>query len=279
MNGRITFMSYSIFEETMVDMPWTKVDKIIRDGAAILLPTGVIEEHGPHMGLGVDTYLSCLACVLTRKELDARGIKTLIAPPFYWGINNATGSFPGSFTVRKDTMKALLYDILSSLKRWGASCVFNINWHEDSEHCRTLLEAIKDARVETGIRAFSIISESLANRLRLSGKENHIITYPLPQEGAPPEYPDIHAGSFETGIMAGYYPDQVDMDTAVKLQSTDITMEKFMKWRQGWSDAQKITPLGYLGNPSAFSAEAGRKSMEELCRVFADVIENHIKPT
>jgi len=58
-------MSYSIFDETMVDMPWPDVEKAIEQGAISLLPTGVIEEHGPHMSLGVDTYCSYLLCKLT----------------------------------------------------------------------------------------------------------------------------------------------------------------------------------------------------------------------
>jgi creatinine amidohydrolase len=49
-------MSYSIFHETMVGMPWPDVEKSIKNGAIVLLPTGVIEEHGPHMSLGVDIY-------------------------------------------------------------------------------------------------------------------------------------------------------------------------------------------------------------------------------
>ena len=88
-------MGYSIFDDTMVDMNWLEVEKAAEEKAIVLLPTGVIEEHGPHMGLGVDTYCGYLLCKVTRKRLEDKGIRTLIAPPYYWGINNATGSFPG----------------------------------------------------------------------------------------------------------------------------------------------------------------------------------------
>ena len=244
-------MGYSIFEETMVDMPWPELEKAIKGGAAVLLPTGVIEEHGPHMGLGVDTYLSYLVCKLTRHELESRGVKTLIAPPYYWGINNATGSFPGSFTVRKETMKSVLFDILDCLKRWGADCVFNINWHDDSHHCAALLEAIKEGSRGTGIKAFSVISNILARRLGLAGEESNVLIYdiPLPKE-APPQGLDIHAGSFETGAMVNYFPDEVNVEMSKALKPTNIKPEDFKVWRQGWDCAKKITPLGYLGNPA-----------------------------
>lgn len=269
-------MSYSIFEETMVDMPWTEVEKAIGSGAAVLLPTGVIEEHGPHMGLGVDTYLGYQACKLTSRELKARGIGTMIAPPCYWGMNNVTGAFAGSFTVRKETMKALLYDIFASLKRWGVKYVFNINWHDDYQQCSTLLEAIGEARVETGIRAYSVISDLLAGRLGLKGKEDYILVYKtfLP-EGSRAKVPilDIHAGAGETGAMVEYFPDEVDTELARKLDATKLNPEAFSIWRQGWSDARGITPLGYLGDPAGFNPEEGRLYMEGMCKAAADLIE------
>jgi len=73
-------MSYSIFEETMVGMKWPEVEKALRDGAVILFPTGVIEEHGPHLSLGVDAYLGYLMCKLIKHELEAKGVKALVAP-------------------------------------------------------------------------------------------------------------------------------------------------------------------------------------------------------
>ena len=272
-------MSYSIFENTMVDMPWTDVEKAIKDRAVVLLPTGVIEQHGPHMGLGVDTYLAYKACMLTRDALEKRNIKAIIAPPCYWGINNATGAFTGSFTIRKSTMKALINDIFASLKSWGVEHVFNINWHDDFEHCSTLLDAIKEARVETGIRAYSGISDMLAKRLPLSGKESHVLIYKTPiGEGAPPKYLDIHAGAGETGVMLQYFPGHVDKQLASKLKATALSMEEFALWRQGWGDAKRLTPLGYLGNPSCYNIEEGRLYMEGLAKAAAEQIEACLRP-
>ena len=65
----ITTQGYSIFHETMVDLSWPQVEKAAKDGAIILFPATVIEEHGPAMSLGVDTYMSYLRCKLVRREL------------------------------------------------------------------------------------------------------------------------------------------------------------------------------------------------------------------
>jgi creatinine amidohydrolase len=271
-------MGYSIFDETMVDMAWTDIEKSAKDGAVVLLPTGVIEEHGPHMGLAVDIYCSYLTCKQTKRELEGKRIKTLIAPPYYWGINNATGSFAGSFTVRKSTMKAMIYDILASLIRWGFTYVFVINWHGDQEHNRVILEAVEEARLDTGVRAYCILRDFEAIRLKRSGKEPHIIILKdKHSEGAAPKYLEIHAEAMETGIMAKYFPDHVNIEMAKSLKSTDLTMEDLMVWRQGWSDARKMTPLGYFGDPANFDAEAAKKFIESNGKETAELIENFLK--
>ena len=254
-------MGYSIFDETMVYLSWDKLDESIKEEAVVLLPTGVIEAHGPHMGLGVDTYGSYIKCKLVKELLESKGIKTLIAPPYYWGINNMTGDFPGSFTVRKATMKALIYDILCSLRRWGVKYVFNINHHGDVEHCTTLFEAIQEARVAIGIRAFSIISEFDAKRFGFTGQESHILICKDEETNASDsfnnEYIDIHAGEGETSMMLKYFPNQVNTQKAKELKPTNLKFGDLMEWRKGWSDARKLTPLCYFGDPASYDKVDG----------------------
>lgn len=271
-------MGYSIFDETMVDMTWTDIEKAAGEKTIVLLPIGVIEEHGPHMGLGVDAYCSYLVSKLTKQGLEERGIKTLIAPPFYWGINYATGSFPGSFTVRKETMKAMIYDILACLGRWGFSYVFSINWHGDHHHNMAILEALREARTETGIRAYYILRALDARRFNLSGKESHVIVQKDTRSPGPsPKYFEIHADSLETGIMQHYFPKQVNSKLARKLKSTDLTRRDLMQWRQGWSDAKRITPQGYFGDPAGSDPSEAKKFIQRHVGDIADLIDTFLK--
>lgn len=269
-------MGYSIFDETMVDLTWPEVEKAAADGAIIMLPTGSIEEHGPHMTLAVDTYCSYLTCKLTRRELEAKGVKTLIVPPYYWAINNATGSFPGSFTFRKNTVKSVLYDILASLRRWRFTYVFNINWHGDHDYNIAIHEAIKEARADTGIRAYCIITDFDAKRFGYTGKEPHVLVEKTPPQ-PPPKYLEIHAESRETGILAHYFPEAVNVKLAKTLKSTNLTFDDLMVWRQGWSDAKKLTPLGYFGDPASFDPDAGKQLIEGYARNLANLIDTFLK--
>jgi creatinine amidohydrolase len=266
---------YSIFHETMVDMPWPEVEKAAKQGAIVLLPMGVIEEHGPHMGCGIDTYGAYLTCKLARRELEARGIRTLIAPPFYWGINGTTHVFGGTFTVRPETMKAVLHDILDSLKSMGFTNIFNINMHGDGLHCVTILQSIIEARKSLGINAYSVLSEEEVARYRLKGNEPFLVVHKSPpSDEASQQFLDIHAGAGETGIIAAFFPDQVDTALAKTLKPTKVTGDKVVEWLK---DARRVTPLGYLGDPAGFNAAEGKKSFEDTCKMIADSIERSLK--
>jgi creatinine amidohydrolase len=274
----VTTHGYSIFDETIVDMKWPQIEKAAKEGAIVLFPTGVIEEHGPHMGLGVDTYMPYLKCKLVRRKLEAKGIKTIIAPPYYWGINNNTGAFPGSFTVRKETMKAVLYDTMANFKRWGFQYLFIINHHADAEHNLTILDAVKEARIDMGINAYYVVSEFEAKvRYRLTGREPYVILIPTPATQDRPQYLDVHAGTGETGMMVYYFPEQVDAELAKTLKSTNLTTQDLLEWDQSWNDARRITPLGYFGDPSSFNSEVGHQRLESSVEGMANLIESFMK--
>ena len=267
---------YSIFHETMVDMTWQEVKKAAEEGAVILMTTAVIEQHGPHMTCGIDTYLGYLLCKQTRQLLESRGIKTLIAPPFYWGVNSVSHIFPGTFTVRPETMKALLHDIFSSLKNMGFKNIYNINAHGDSLHIRPAIEAVIDARESLGLNAYYLVSEDDAKRMGIQDNiPPFFLIHEFPAEDEEPsEYLDLHAGGFETSLVAAYFPEMVNMEMAQTLPPTKVSAQNIGEWR---TDTLKITPLGYLGDPAKTDPAWGKKFIRELCRMMADAIHKNLK--
>src|SRR5215472_17419178 len=99
---------YSIFEGTMADMTYPEVKDAAELGAAVLWGFGVIEQHGPHLPLATDVYLPSVLLRRVKALLRESGIPSIIMPPFYWGINDVTGIFPGSFQVRPAVMVELM---------------------------------------------------------------------------------------------------------------------------------------------------------------------------
>jgi len=247
-------MGYSIFEDTMADMTWMEVQEYSKQNTIVLLPLGVIEEHGPHMCLGVDTYISVIQCKLVKKALERKLCKAIIAPPFYWGINFATGGFPGSFSSRKETIMLAIYDIIYSLKNFGFNDVFGINAHGDPKHCSALIEAFKDAVCVIDINARYSLPEGALNRYGLSGNEDYILTINKSKNNysTSSAFSDIHAGDGETAVMNMYYPNLVNIEMAKNLKPTDAGKEELSIWINGGKNARLITPEGYFGKPNEY---------------------------
>src|SRR3954447_4978007 len=105
---------YSIFRETMADMTFPELAEAAANRAIVLWGLGVIEQHGPHLPLATDVYLPYVLLRQCRQLLAARGIESLLMPPFYWGVNHVTGLFPGSFEVRPAVMLELMVDLIKS---------------------------------------------------------------------------------------------------------------------------------------------------------------------
>ncbi len=254
------FEGYSIFHETMVEMAWPEIKQAAQDGAIVLLPLGIIEEHGPHMSLAVDIYTTYNWCKMARKALEARGIKTLIAPPNYWGVSPSVSFYPGTFSVQPSTLANLLYDMHASLHQWGFEYVFTFNAHGDGTHNRIYESAVQQAHDKLGMNAYFVVPKN-------SDVTYHDVALFFPYNPEPPESisknADIHAGASETAKMLAFFPQVVDTEVAKTLQPST-----------------SFEPLGYWGDPARFAeikAEEVREWADAIATVTAETIEAFLK--
>ncbi len=258
-------------------MAWPAIEKAAARGAVVFLPVGIIEEHGPHLGLAVDTLIPHLLSVLAKHELATRGVEALIAPPCYWGVSLGTATFAGTFSVRQETMRSVLHDILLSLKSWNFRRIFVINWHADFRHCRVILETLKESRRDTGMDARCVLMPSDVRRFRLSGGEDYIIVQKTPPPELPPgKYVDYHAGSLETGIILAYFPEYVDAALARKLEPTRLTDEDLKGLGKTDEATRRLIPGGYFGDPAGYDIEFARRFIEASARDIAATIADYL---
>jgi len=275
-------MYTSIFEGTIVTDNWLDVQKAGEEKQPVLFPIGVIEEHGPHIPLGSDIYWSYNMCRRVKEKLKSRGQESVIAPPYYWGVNYCTGGFPGSFSLKPETMQQVLFEIFENLKNFGFVDIYCFSYHGDACHVRTIVAAIKKANEELGIHA-RLVLESMDLRLYgWQGNEDFLLVsapdYPLEwfEEQEPSEQGllDIHAGAFETAVMNYICPEQVDLEMAGTLKSSSLTGEGMKKWLQGGEATREVVPLGYAGNPAGYMAVS--KHVEEMLQLQVEDIVDRI---
>jgi|GEM_PF-123331 len=270
---------YSIFHETMVDLTYQDVEEAAKQNTVVLWPMGVIEEHGPHLPLGTDIYNSYLQMKQVARLLKARGKRVIIAPPFYWGINEATGSFGGSFSVRPSTLKSLIEDTFFSFRKDGFQTVYIVTGHGDRLHNWTIVEGVEAARATTGIRGFVVLGSRMKERLGLTGQEAHVLIVEETFGGsiAPPRYIEVHAGAGETSIVWHFFPELVKTDLIPKLEPTKYGPEDLAEWRKGWDNARQKTPLGYFGDPASANPDRGGQLFNQNATRTAEAIAKHIE--
>lgn len=271
-------MYTSILEGTMVTKNWLEVQKAGEEKQPVLFPLGVIEEHGPHIPLGSDIYWSYAMCRMVKDKLKSREQEAVIAPPYYWGGNFCTGGFPGSFSLKPETMKQVLVELFENLKSFGFEEVYCFNYHGDAVHIRAIVEAIKHARQELSMNCKLVLEGMDLGLHGWQGKEDFllVINPPYPKEWFEEQEPweagllDIHAGAFETAVMKYFAPELVDLEKAKELKSTSLNREGMKNWLQGGEAARKQVPLGYAGNPAGY--EAVSKHVEEMLELQVEAI-------
>lgn len=267
-------MMSGIFKDTMADMTWAQLDEYKKNNALVLLPLGVIEEHGPHLCLGTDIYTAHVYCLAIRDKLREQGRDAVVAPPMYWGICQSTGGFIGSFMIRKETAKALLIDILSSLNGFGFQRVFGVNAHGDIDHSIAILEAFKEASETLGMQACYAFDEGRLAPFGLTGDEPYLCRV-KPQEismGTAP-VPDVHGGDIETAVIHHYYPGLADVEKARSLPPVSLPVERGMDWLFG-GHIKELSKEGYLGAPAAYeSVKAAENVADYATRITWAILE------
>jgi creatinine amidohydrolase len=261
----------SVLSGTMAEMTYVELAAAARNGAVALWALGSIEEHGPHLPLATDVYVPTAQLRQAQQKLAAQKIGSVIVPPYYWGVNNVTGAFPGSIHIRPEIMTELMTDVFQSLARAGFKEIFCITGHYDAAHGRALIEAVRRANQAGIIKAYFVVPKPLGTRLGLQEGEAGFLLIE-PSTGPAPAHPDLHAGEAETSAVLAVVPDLVHRDIASKLPPTDLTANDVAEWRKGQERAKEITPQGYLGAPARADASKGAVQIESEARHIADAI-------
>jgi len=236
-------------------MKWTDIKRYAEENAIVLLPIAVIEQHGPHLCLAADIYTAHIQCLSVKRILTEKGYSSIIAPPFYWGISQASRGFPGSFNIRAETMRALLFDILASLKEFGFTRVFGVTGHNDIEHKIAAMNAFRDACEQLEITAcFPHDSFWMPDTLGIhSGDPCCYTIEPPTKQFSKAAVWDVHGGDMETAVVHTHYPHLVDTEKAKSLPDVHLPNDKWEAWMLGGA-LRQLSPQGYLGSPSSYAS-------------------------
>ena len=105
-------------------MTWYDVDARIGASAAVLLPVGSTEQHGPMGRIGTDT-ICAEAVALAAAEI----CNAIVAPPLAYTPAPFNTGFPGTVSVSVGTFRALAHEVIEGLLDQGFSGVYVVNGH------------------------------------------------------------------------------------------------------------------------------------------------------
>ncbi|MCH7904931.1 MAG: creatininase family protein [Armatimonadetes bacterium] len=109
----------------LADLTWQDADDVNRD-VVVLVPTGSLEQHGPHLPLFTDTLLVTAVAEAIEAELPS---KVLLTPTVWHGCSAHHISFAGTVSASFEGYEAAVMEIARSLMRNGLRKFFLINGH------------------------------------------------------------------------------------------------------------------------------------------------------
>ncbi len=234
-----------------------EIERIPNKGrAVVILPTGAIEQHGPHLPVGVDSILgqSWLNFALS---LVSREVPVFVAPPLTIGKSDEHKGFPGTLSISTMTFGRLLRAIAQQVNSWDFRNLAVLNTHGGNSS--VIRYTLREIQTEFGMRTFLLRSSW---RPPLSIQED---TY------------GFHANEFETSCMLEVTDGMVDMSKAVCEYPSHISDPGELRPEDApatfaWA-THDLSRTGVIGDASAATPEKGREWVAKYAESLAREIE------
>lgn len=200
-----------------------QVRRAIDEHWPCVLPMGVLEYHGEHLALGMDTLAVDRCLALLEKEMNV-----VVLPPFYYGAASYAVAGPernGTVHVDSDRLQPLAYGIFSSLLRVGFRNIHGIVHHQ-SENFEAGMPTDLAFRTAARKAIFDYLDhtrgegwwgkpemrEYYAPGQPSDNPFNWIRFHPLMDERIIRTFAFDHAGIGETSLMMALCPEAVNME-------------------------------------------------------------------
>jgi creatinine amidohydrolase len=194
----------------------------IKQNWPVALPLGVLEYHGEHLAVGLDTLVAVKALEILEKEIDL-----VILPLFYYGAASYAVEPPeGSGTVHVSAEKLFPFaqEMFRGLLRIGFRNIHVFIHHQTENFAagmptdlafkfaarQTIFEFLEKERGE-GWWGSAKMATYYAKQATGDDPFNWIKAHPLLTAEAIRQYPFDHAGQGETALLMAFCPEGVDM--------------------------------------------------------------------
>jgi creatinine amidohydrolase len=250
------------------DRDWMRMtwQEIAGAGAATrgwiaVLPLAAVEQHGPHLPLGVDAFIAEAYLARVHKILPEE-LPVTFLPVQRIGVSVEHTAFPGTLTISAATAIGAWTEIGESLARAGLRKLVLITSHGGN------------------VAAMELVARDLRSRLGMLAVTVgwHRLGYPNDTFSAEEKRHGIHGGAIETSLMLAAEPQTVRMENAPNAKPAAAEMAREFKWLNANRPAgfawmtQDLHASGALGDATQASAAKGEAAIAHGAAAFVELL-------
>ena len=234
------------------ELTWKDVDRLTKTMNMAIIPTAACEQHGPHLPLAVDT----IDCYEVAKRVSAKtGVP--VVPPLTYGCSQSHGNFPGTLSLRPDTMMKVICEIAEWLYKSRIRKILILNGH--MWNWGPIYSARENLRYDFPELQIRILNWWEATPTTMSKLVEDCPVFP--------SY--IHANISETACVLAARPDLVDMQKVVD----EDDYETFFEYRM-----DQYSKSGVVGRGATkATAELGEKLFTMVVDALVPMVKNALK--
>ncbi|WP_404420724.1 creatininase family protein [Nibricoccus sp. IMCC34717] len=243
-------------------LSWSEIQEAANEAhALVVIPTGAIEQHGPHLPVGVDSLLGAALAGGARAILDPT-LPVFFGSPVVYGKSTEHQTWAGTLTVSAEALRAQLLAQIKSLRGAGFRRFAFLNTH--------------------GGNSATLVS--LSRELEATGdlEVGLLLKPPSPAVATPLEAAwGFHAGEWETSLMLALAPDLVTLERAVREYPLGHDNENVKPEGRGavrsWA-TEDLSKSGVVGDPMPATAEKGRVWFSEYVAALTKRLTEMTEP-
>jgi creatinine amidohydrolase len=214
-------------------------------GSIVLVPTGAIEHHGPHLPLSTDHLIAEAIGSAAVEAAAADGLDIWRLPTLAYTKSDEHSWAPGTVWLDWDTMYRTCLEIGRAVAAMGAGTLVFANGH--GGNTALLQVVLREIRRRHGLKTFAMPTLGVGRSAREQRDECGL---------------GIHGGGAETSLVMHLRPDLVDLSLARRWVPEHIAGFEWIGFNArpvsfGWLSDDFGTP-GVVGDPTQASAEYGQ---------------------
>ena len=242
------------------ELTWPEIDSLDRDQTVLLLPTGAIEQHGPHLPVDTDIHD---ATALALRAAQASGDGTIVLPPVWWGMSPHHMGYSGTISLKLETFSNLICDICAAVHHHGFTRVLIVNGH--GGNAGILAATAMRISEELGLFVGTVSYWQLIPR-----ELREISTSDIGGMG--------HACEMETSLQLHLRPELVAMGNARKDMPKPATSLSGIDFRDPGPlvyplDFRRDSSEGVLGDPTVATREKGAAIADAVLEKLVHAID------